>query len=152
MYAELERKRCAKCLETKNLEMFRYRTNKGANRKPHYESYCKPCEKYDSKKWYAKNKAHQKARDFVRNCNRFGITAEEYRDRIKAQNRKCAICKRHESSRRNGCLKNLAIDHCHITGKIRALLCHSCNTAIGLMQEDPKRFIAASRYLRKFKK
>lgn len=43
------------------------------------------------------------------------------------QGGKCAICLDRDAS---------AVDHNHDTGQVRALLCHQCNSAIGLLQED----------------
>ena len=42
--------------------------------------------------------------------------------------------------------RKLAIDHCHITGRVRALLCAACNTAFGLLNEDPVRIEALLHY------
>jgi hypothetical protein len=41
----------------------------------------------------------------------------------------------------------MQIDHCHITGKVRGLLCHKCNKGIGLLGDDPARVAAALNYL-----
>ena len=64
---------------------------------------------------------------------RFGITLDEYNEILKGQNGVCAICKQPESVKGR---KNLAVDHCHETGKIRGLLCTFCNTALGKLKED----------------
>ena len=61
----------------------------------------------------------------------FGITIEEYELILKNQNDVCAIC--------GGVNKNnrtLAVDHNHITGKVRGLLCNRCNPAVGFLLED----------------
>ena len=42
--------------------------------------------------------------------------------------------------RADGSEMPLSVDHCHETGKVRGLLCHRCNTAIGLLRDDPERF------------
>lgn len=44
--------------------------------------------------------------------------------------------------------KKASVDHCHKTGKIRALLCHDCNTMIGLGCESIRIFGQAIRYLK----
>ena len=43
--------------------------------------------------------------------------------------------------------KNLSVDHCHDTGKIRGLLCSGCNAALGLLKEDLGTFRKAMQYL-----
>lgn len=78
----------------------------------------------------------------------FGMTLEEYMAKHAAQNGKCAICRRPETSTRNGKTKSLAVDHCHKSGKIRDLLCAACNKAIGLLKEDVGVLTAAIAYLR----
>ena len=62
---------------------------------------------------------------------RYGIGVEDYEEMYKNQKGKCAICKKKEK-------KNLDVDHCHATGKIRGLLCRNCNTALGKVYDDPK--------------
>ena len=49
-----------------------------------------------------------------------------------AQNAECAICRRGLPELDNG----LKVDHNHVTGAVRMLLCHECNTALGLSKEN----------------
>ena len=51
----------------------------------------------------------------------YGITQREYEALLSAQDGRCAICTRVPRSRR------LAVDHDHNTGKVRGLLCYTCN-------------------------
>lgn len=43
--------------------------------------------------------------------------------------------------------EKLFIDNCHETGKVRGLLCSSCNTGIGMLKDDPDVLRAAISYL-----
>lgn len=61
---------------------------------------------------------------------RYGISFEDFEEMKERQNNLCAICKTKTYE------KELNIDHCHATGKIRGLLCTKCNTGIGLFCDD----------------
>lgn len=76
----------------------------------------------------------------------YGIDLAEYRRMHEAQGGVCAVCGDPPRTRA------LAVDHCHSTGAIRELLCHQCNTAIGLAKESPERLLALIDYLRKWGK
>lgn len=65
---------------------------------------------------------------------RYGIAPADYDRLLADQGGVCAICGRGPGE----CLRSktkratyLCIDHCHTTGKVRGLLCHDCNLAIG---------------------
>lgn len=65
----------------------------------------------------------------------YGITLEEY-DRLRtAQNNRCAICNTDKAARVHTD-HSWRVDHCHDTGKVRGLLCHNCNIAMGLLKEN----------------
>ena len=83
----------------------------------------------------------------------FGIDLQTYDGMLAEQDGRCAICgKKEEQKRWDGKgKKNLAVDHCHTTGKVRGLLCSKCNTGLGSFKEDPKIFLAALNYLNKHK-
>ena len=86
-----------------------------------------------------------------RKWSAFGIDAERYQEMLVEQNDVCAICKQPERTADglSGKTKDLAIDHDHTTGAVRALLCSSCNTALGLFQDSPVLLDAAKQYLAK---
>jgi hypothetical protein len=62
------------------------------------------------------------------------------------QNHKCAICGIDE---KEAVKQKLYVDHCHTTGNIRELLCHSCNAALGLMKDSIQILTKAIAYLDK---
>jgi hypothetical protein len=43
----------------------------------------------------------------------------------------------------------LVIDHCHVTGKFRGMLCNSCNKGLGLFYDDPEFLKSAIEYLKR---
>lgn len=72
---------------------------------------------------------------------KYGVTAEQFEILFEAQNGKCKICDRPS-------VKALVVDHCHITGRVRGLLCRKCNSGIGMLCDDPVLVASALRYLR----
>lgn len=78
----------------------------------------------------------------------FGITVLQYLEMHAKQNGRCAICKDYETAKKkNGEAKKLGVDHNHVTGQIRGLLCAHCNQSIGKMGESPERLRAAADYI-----
>lgn len=78
---------------------------------------------------------------------RYGITFADYNNMHKEQDGVCAIC--HEEGflmAKHHKLK-LVVDHCHVTGVVRGLLCHNCNRALGLLKDDTHRLDRAKDYL-----
>jgi len=75
----------------------------------------------------------------------YGITPDEYERMRSGQRDTCAICLVHE--RRGSRNKNLCVDHDHVTGKVRGLLCSGCNSALGHMNENPAWLMRAIQYL-----
>ncbi len=76
---------------------------------------------------------------------RYGLTVQEYRALQLAQGDRCAICRREWGRGWNG--KGNHVDHDHITGRVRGLLCGECNTAIGRFGDDPALLRRAADYL-----
>lgn len=64
---------------------------------------------------------------------RYGLTVQQRDAMLAAQNGKCAICEAPEP----GWKHNWTIDHCHRTGKLRQILCHSCNIVLGRVKDSP---------------
>jgi hypothetical protein len=80
---------------------------------------------------------------------RFGITSEKYTEMLISQGGVCAICGQEETAQHNTSnrVQKLAVDHCHITGKIRGLLCQDCNRGISKFHDDPTILKNAIEYL-----
>lgn len=76
---------------------------------------------------------------------RFGMSVEEYDSLCSRQGNRCAICGSEEDG---NCKKRLTVDHDHVTGKVRGLLCDRCNRAIGLLRDDPTVLRKAMIYLK----
>lgn len=80
---------------------------------------------------------------------RFGISVEDYQRMLDEQQGVCKICEQPEVKldHRTKLPRRLAVDHCHKTGRVRALLCSDCNTAIGLLKEDVELMKKAIEYV-----
>lgn len=123
---------------------------------------CQKCKNDYAKKKYNENLevARKKVRDKrSKNIERYrensillkfdSLTREQYQEMFLAQKNKCAICKQPETRiNRSGDTCKLAVDHCHKTLKIRALLCHACNTGIGKFEDNIALLQKAIEYLK----
>ena len=74
--------------------------------------------------------------------NKYGITPAEKQKMVEEQNGLCLIC--HKPL---GTGKGVHIDHDHDTGRVRGVLCTNCNSALGLMKDDPGTLQNAIQYL-----
>ena len=75
-------------------------------------------------------------------AKRLGVEPGDVARMLKQQNG-CAIC--HISTPRG---KNTwHVDHNHKTGRVRGVLCITCNIALGMLHDDPDRARAAAYYL-----
>jgi len=77
---------------------------------------------------------------------KFGLTLEDYDNILIDQDNKCPICKNNFTKE---FLRRPNIDHCHKTNKFRAILCHKCNTALGLFDDNIESLKEAILYLEK---
>lgn len=139
-------KTCTKCGETKTLDDFsndKYR----ADGKCHW---CRECCKSQSKLYRLKNpqrqtkydEQHKKENKNSYLIRKYGITLYEYGELLQSQEGVCAGC---------GQLPNkdisLAVDHDHVTGHIRGLLCDRCNKVLGSIKDDPKTLRTLADYI-----
>lgn len=84
-----------------------------------------------------------KDRDKIRDSNlraKYGIGLDEYNTLLAKQGGVCAICEQPEWVKhgKSGKIAPLAVDHCHDTGRVRGLLCFSCNVALGKFKDSPE--------------
>lgn len=82
-------------------------------------------------------------RPMYNDYTKYGLLGNEYNDMFIKQKGRCAICNTHQVFLK----RSLSVDHCHTTGKVRGLLCGSCNSAIGLLKENTKTIENAIKYL-----
>lgn len=67
--------------------------------------------------------------------------------KLEEQEWKCGVCKSFGFKMREDHISGLNLDHCHTTGKVRALLCHNCNRGLGLFQDNPEYLRSAANYI-----
>lgn len=138
------RKRCPKCGVTKDYSEY----HKSRNNSRGIQSRCKACQKAElvarkkknperyaklSRDWKAKNRDKvNKASRWYKIKAAYGLTEQEYDDLLAKQGHRCAICETLEPKGKG----IWHIDHCHETGKVRAILCHHCNVGLGHFQDS----------------
>lgn len=114
-------------------------------------SRCKKCCKGQARRaWWRKRSPEVRHRRRLqsRKTNlriKFGLSWEQFSAMIAAQNGCCAICK---NSIDFEAKKAYGVDHDHVSGKVRAILCTTCNLGLGSFQDDPELLTAAANYLR----
>jgi hypothetical protein len=74
----------------------------------------------------------------------YGITLDQYHDLLVAQSNGCAICGRTQEP--DG--RRLAIDHCHVSGNVRGILCNNCNNGLGSFGDSIEGMQKAIDYLK----
>lgn len=86
--------------------------------------------------------------DSVRDYNfrrKYGITLIDYNEMLVAQGGCCAVCERTDTG--NSKHPHFAVDHSHLTGAVRGLLCHHCNIALGAVKDNPSLLRELADYL-----
>lgn len=151
-------KPCTKCKVEKSLEEFSI----NRARKDGLDAWCKSCVCVKNRSWWenrspemkirhrAKMKLWYLAHPQSRRLGQYGWTVEDYNRALNQQQGCCAICGRVLQSG-NLSVAAAHIDHCHATGKVRGILCQSCNMAIGKFQDSVELLGKAIEYLNKHK-
>lgn len=134
-------KHCKSCDQFKPVDDF----NKSGDKRVGRHAHCKVCL---ATRWSASD--HENRTRSKR--ARFGLSYDAYLAMCVEQGNRCAICGEAETDVHQGTrrIRELAIDHDHSTGAVRALLCGKCNKAIGLMRDNPDLMRAAALYLESF--
>ncbi len=117
---------CSRCKQTKDISRF----SKRSDRPSGVQSKCKDCERIYRKMYY---KPHEKIRQQLK------ITQEDYEALVNKSQGACEVCGDTEG--------RLCIDHCHDTKKVRGMLCHNCNTALGLIKDNKETLRSLIQYL-----
>jgi len=131
----METKTCKTCKETKPVSDY-------PKSNQYIYSHCKPCSNKKNREYHAKNKERRHLQHRAwRTKAKYGITIETYDEMLALQNNVCAICFQESKDRA------LAVDHCHKTGKVRGLLCASCNNGLGRFKDDINLLQKAIEYL-----
>lgn len=109
------------------------------------EYYRKNADRYKAKsrKRYYEDKDRARHYDLI---TKYGMTAAVFQALFEEQHGVCDICKKEQIGR------SLSVDHCHITGNNRGLLCNSCNNGIGRFKDDPDLLIEAANYLKRYRR
>lgn len=89
----------------------------------------------------------RRAVNLARQLSRYGLTVEEFEAMRATQGNRCAICGDEPDPNGIKAASRLHVDHCHTTGRNRALLCGRCNMGIGYFRDRPPLLRAAAEYI-----
>lgn len=127
----MDSKTCTGCIQVLPITHF----NKQPGGKDGLKSKCKDCVREILYKWRKEHPDRFRKVGWAYELRTlYGITVEEYDNILLSQNNACAICLGQNVVRFGKPLK-FAVDHNHETGKVRGLLCDSCNRGIGHLKE-----------------
>jgi hypothetical protein len=77
-----------------------------------------------------------------RRWKKYGITHEQFLERLRLQEGRCRICLKPFANHRQ-----VKVDHCHTTKRVRGLLCSTCNSGLGHFKDREDLLMKASEYL-----
>ena len=103
------------------------------------------------REWQRKRRAENPFHQLSNSLKRYyGITLDDYLKMHDAQNGLCAICDKEKKSvdPKTKKVRRLAVDHCHESGEIRALLCSKCNAGLGHFMDSINNMQKAIEYLK----
>tara|TARA_R110000868_G_scaffold385140_1_gene652886 strand:- start:207 stop:632 length:426 start_codon:yes stop_codon:yes gene_type:complete len=128
---------CTRCGEDSPITNFHKKRTSSTGLDP----WCKQCKSVYRKQYFIDNQEKETIRGRLKAWKNAGISIsiDSYRSQSTQRNNKCDICAKQVVS--------LHVDHSHTTGKLRGLLCGSCNRALGLFQDNPDIINKAKIYL-----
>lgn len=133
----MDTKKCPKCGDIKQYSEFYKNKFSKINCSP----YCKVCSNLRTTSWARNNRDKIPITGYSLK-RRYGISSEDYENILIKQQYVCVIC---QNKCKTG--RNLAVDHDHNNGKIRGLLCSSCNQGLGNFKDSKELLQKAIKYL-----
>lgn len=131
-------KRCSVCKETKDTSNFY--THKII--RDGFRPECKVCTLSRNMKYRNSDIGKKKSKEssYKHILHKiYRMSNDDFNSMLVKQDYKCKIC----SSTRK-----LVVDHCHLTNKVRGLLCYKCNTGLGLFNDNPDLISKALLYIK----
>lgn len=119
---------CTNCKIEKPLDNYW----KDSGRSKGHDYRCIPCKKIEQKE-YAKTNGYKKALRKSHLKTRYGVNPEDVPN-------SCQVC---------DSIDSICVDHNHDTGAIRGFLCRPCNSALGLIKDNPETLRKLASYLEK---
>lgn len=80
----------------------------------------------------ARRPARREEASSYRRLKKYGLSELGFRALIDKQGGACALCRENNW----GC-RGPQVDHDHITGQVRGILCQRCNLVLGAIKDDP---------------
>lgn len=117
---------CTGCFEEKELSEFYFYTNRQGKSVP--QARCKVCRRTAQLEHQKTSPTYKDSHRRAVLKHRYGVTPEWYDETLAAQGGHCALC---PATVPGGRGEFFSVDHDHETGRVRALLCHMCNTGLG---------------------
>lgn len=130
---------CTKCNIEKPNSEFPKRTKKDRKRIRYFFTICKKCNNIRLKQYRRTSEVSKK----YKLKYFFNLEYDKYLEMLEKQNNCCAICNVNQDTLK----KKLSVDHNHITGKVRGLLCEQCNFGIGNLKDSLELLKQAIKYL-----
>ena len=139
---------CNKCGIKQDLETCFYKTGRKTDTNPNNRHYtCKDCTKARLK--IAESQSPERKRE-LHLRRKYDISLEEYDQMVELQGDKCALCPATKPGGKHN-NANWCVDHDHVTGKVRELLCNDCNMVLGIIKDSPEHLGRMITYILKHK-